>query len=152
MFKGDSMGSDSTAESLSEIEKKTLQVLESSKTKGTEEISKQAGLPIDSVRRALQWLKEKKLIELEEKTEKALKLSAAGKSSLRKGLPEKMFIEALQELGGKSALEEVKKKSQLNTPELHVSMGLAKKNAWVSIQKGENGLELELTGLEKDFS
>ena len=138
-----------TIASLSEIEKKTLSALDSITGKKPEQIATDAALPIDSVRRALQWLKEKNLIELNEKTSKRIKLSASGKSSLRKGLPEKMFMEALQELGGKAGLRDIKQKSQLNTPELHVSMGLAKKNAWISIQKTEKGPELELTGLEK---
>ena len=137
------------AASLSEIEKKTLKALDPSSAKSAGEISKQSGLPIDSVRRALQWLKEKELIELTESRESGLKLGPAGKSSFRKGLPEKMFVQALTELGGKATLDDVKKKSQLNTPELHASMGLAKKNAWISIQKGEKGVELGLTGLEK---
>jgi len=139
------------AASLSEIEKKTLKALDSSKAKSPEEISKLSGLPIDSVRRALQWLKEKELIELRENQEACIKLEPAGKSSLRKGLPEKMFVQALKELGGKATLDAVKKKSMLNTPELHASMGLAKKNAWISILGGEKGVELELTGLEKDL-
>jgi phenylalanyl-tRNA synthetase alpha chain len=139
------------AASLSEIEKKTLKALDSSNEKSAKDVSTQSGLPIDSVRRALQWLKEKELIELKENKEECIKLSPAGKSSLRKGLPEKMFVQALKELSGKETLDAVKKKSQLNTPELHASMGLAKKNAWISIQKGEKGVELELTGLEKDL-
>ena len=145
------MDSAQLATSLSEIEKKTLRALDPSSEKSPEEISTQSDLPIDSVRRALQWLKEKELIELKENKESGLKLSPAGKSSLRKGLPEKMFVQALKELGGKAALDAVKKKSMLNTPELHASMGLAKKNAWISIQKGEKGVELGLTGLEKDL-
>ncbi len=135
--------------SISAIEKETLKALESEKAKGPKEIAGDANIPLDSVRRAVQWLKEKNLIQLEEQEEKSLKLSPAGKSSLRKGLPEKMFIEALQRLGGKAALEEVKKESKLNTPELHASMGLAKKNAWLTISKGEKGVELGLTGLEE---
>jgi len=135
-------------ESLSEIERKALKALEKGGGR-PEEIAKQAGLPIDSVRRAMQWLKEKNLIELREQKEQGLKLSAAGGSSLRKGLPEKMFVEALQQFGGKASMDAVRKKSQLNAPEFNAAMGLAKKNAWISIQKGASGVELELTGLEK---
>ncbi len=143
-----SLDSSKVAASLSEIEKKTLRALEAGKGK-PEEIAKRAAMPIDSVRRALQWLKEKQLIELREHSERGMKLTAAGKSSLGKGLPEKMFIEALAELGGKGLMEAVRQKSQLNTPEFNVAMGLAKKNAWVSIHKTEKGVQIELTGLEK---
>ncbi len=139
------------AASLSEIERRTLKALDKGKGKSPRDISEEAKLPIDSARRALQWLKEKSLIDLSERKEKSLKLMPAGKSSLRKGLPEKMFVEALAELNGKALMGAVRKKSQLNTPEYHAAMGLAKRNAWISIQKTDKGIELELTGLEKDL-
>jgi len=138
------------AESLSEIEAKSLNALGTGKFMAVQEIGEKSGLPIDSVRRALEWLKEKNLIELKEEKKESLVLTAIGKSSLRKALPERLFVEALQGLGGKASLEEVFKKSQLNRPEFNVAMGLAKRNAWISIQKGKETM-LEFTGLEKDF-
>jgi len=138
------------AESLSRIEAKALGALDSEKFLLPEEIAKESGLPIDSVRRAVEWLKEKGLIEIVEEQEESLVLTAVGKSSLAKALPERLFVEALQALGGKGSLEQVYKKSQLNRPELNVAMGIAKRNAWISIRKGEETL-LELTGLEKGF-
>ncbi len=138
------------AKSLSKIEAKALKALDRERFKGLEEIGAKAGLPVDSVRRALQWLKEKSLIELKEESSEENALTAIGKSSLRKGLPERLFIEALKALGGKASLEEVFKKSQLNRPEFNVAMGLAKRNAWISILPEEE-TTLEFTGLEKNF-
>ena len=136
--------------SLSDIEKNTMLSLGSGE-KTPQQLAEDSGLPIDSVRRALQWLKEKQLIELSEIEERLLSLSPAGGSSFRKGLPEKMFVEALVELGGSAGMDELRKQSKLNTPEFNASMGLAKKNAWISIQKSDKGIVLELTGLEKDL-
>ncbi len=138
------------SESLSSIEAKSLKALDSGKFLLPEEIAKKSGLPIDSVRRALEWLKEKSLIDLAEERQELLVLTAIGKSSLAKALPERLFVEALQQLGGKGSLEQVYKKSQLNRPELNVAMGIAKRNAWISIKAGKETL-LELTGLEKGF-
>jgi len=138
------------AKTLSEIEKRALKALDGTGFRTVSEIGQDSGLPIDSVRRALEWLKEKELIELVEEKEEKLALTAIGKSSLRKALPERLFMEALQELGGKGSLEEVYRKSQLNRPELNVAMGLAKKNAWISIKSGKEPV-LEFTGLEKEF-
>jgi phenylalanyl-tRNA synthetase alpha chain len=138
------------AESLSAIEAKALRALEKEKFLSLEEIASASGLPLDSVRRSIQWLKEKGLIELEEEKWEELVLTAIGKSSLRKGLPERLFMDALRDLGGKASLEEVFKKSQLNRPEFNVAMGLAKRNAWISIMPGKETV-LEFTGLEKNF-
>ena len=141
----------SIAESLSEIEKQSLRALSVSDFKTAEEIAAKSGIPADSARRAISWLNEKELIELQEQKATELKLTQMGKSSLSKGLPEKIFMRALKELGGKAELSEVQKKSQLNTPELNAAMGLAKRNAWISTLKGEKGLLLELTGLERQL-
>ncbi len=138
------------AESLSEIEAKALKALNAEQFLDVREISEKAQMPIDSVRRAVQWLKEKCLIELAEEKQEKLVLTQIGKSSLGNRLPERLFIEALQALGGKATLEQVFKKSQLNRPELNVAMGIAKRNAWIAMKRGKE-IELELTGLEKQL-
>ncbi len=138
-----------TAESLSEIERKTINALDKQRFLSIKEIGENAGLPIDSVRRSVQWLQEKGLIELQEKKGEKLQLTSVGKSSLRNGLPERLFVEALQALGGKAGLEELREKSHLNAPEFNVAMGIAKRNAWVAVKKSAERTELELTGLEK---
>ncbi len=137
-------------ESLSEIEATALKALDQEKFAKFEEISEKSGLPIDSVRRAIAWLAEKELAKISEEREEVILLSAIGKSSLRKALPERLFVEAVQNLGGKGSLDEVYKKSQLNRPEFNVAMGLAKRNAWISIVPGKETM-IELTGLEKEF-
>ncbi len=137
-------------ESLSIIETKALKALDSEKPETMEKIAQKSGLPIDSVRRAIEWLKEKELAKVEEEKTETIVLTAIGKSSLNKALPERLFVEALQQMDGKGSLENVFKKSQLNRPEFNVAMGLAKRNAWISIQRGKKTV-LEFTGLEKDF-
>ena len=137
-------------ESLSAIEAKALKALDSEKPETMEKIANKSGLPIDSVRRAIEWLKEKELANVKEERRETIVLTAIGKSSLNKALPERLFIEALQQLNGKGSLEDVFKKSQLNRPEFNVAMGLAKRNAWISIMGGKETL-LEFTGLEKEF-
>jgi phenylalanyl-tRNA synthetase alpha chain len=138
------------AETLSAIEAKALGALAQGEFEPPEEIAKKASLPIDSARRAIEWLKEKGLVEIEEQRQEQVALTAVGKSSLRKGLPERLFAEALQQLGGRAQLEEVFRASQLNRPEFNVAMGIAKRNAWISISGGKETM-LEFTGLEKDF-
>lgn len=138
------------ASSLSDIERATLKALAAREELSIEELSSESRLNIDSVRRAVNWLREKGFVELKETSKSSLKLTPAGKSSLSKGLPERMFVEALQQLGGKASIDDVRKKSLLNTPEFNVAMGIAKRNAWIAIRK-EKGIVLELTGLEKQL-
>ncbi len=142
---------DKIAAELSEIENATLSALKGGKELQITDLAAETRLNIDSVRRAVEWLKEKGLIELKEQKKEAFNLTAAGKSSFSKGLPEKMFVETLRDLGGKASLEEIRKKSQLNVPEMNVAMGIAKRNAWVSIRKEGEKIILELTGLEKQI-
>jgi len=137
-------------ESLSEIEVTCLKALDLKELKGLDEIAGSARIPIDSVRRALEWLREKNLVEVVEEKDERLVLTAIGKSSLRKALPERLFVEALVELGGRGSLDQVHKKSQLNRPEFNVAMGIAKRNAWISVTPGKETV-LELTGLEKEL-
>ncbi len=144
------MGIEETAQALSEIERKTLISLKDRNLKNAEEISKSANINIDSVRRAIMWLKEKALIDLIESAKTHVSLTAEGKEFLGKGLPEKIFIEAIAEAGGKAKLAEAQKKANLGK-EIDFVLGIAKRNAWVSIHKEGNEIVLELTGLEKDL-
>jgi phenylalanyl-tRNA synthetase alpha chain len=144
------MGEMNLAKELSSIEKSLLAVLKDSTFTGIEKLAKEANLNIDSARRAAEWLREKGLAELREVPVETLGLTAAGSSSFSKGLPEKMFVEAISARGGRAELGELKKESHLNMPEFNAAMGIAKKNAWISIRKEKDTVILELTGIEKD--
>lgn len=137
------------AKELSEIERTCILVLKDGKKRQIYELAAETKLPLDSVRRVAQWLNEKELILITKEENVALGLTQAGRSSLSKGLPEKMFIEAIVKNGGKAELNQLKKESMLNEPEFNVAMGIAKRNAWISIRKETEKVVLELTGLEK---
>ena len=139
-----------TAGALSEIERNTLIALRDGRLKNAEQIANSAGINIDSARRAIMWLKEKALIDLIESAKMQISLTAAGKEALQKGLPEKRFIEAIKQAGGRQKLGEAQKKAGLEK-EIDFVLGIAKRNAWVSLHKEGDELILELTGLEKDL-
>src|SRR3989338_7409110 len=140
-----------TIKSLSDIERQTIRYLSEKKPKTIEEISDESKLHIDSVRRAVNWLTEKKLAKTDTQTQSEWKLTPAGKSSLSNGLPEILFLRAITDLNGKATLEQIYKKSQLNRPELNAAMGLCRKNAWITVSKQENEVVLELTGIESEI-
>ena len=139
-----------TAQALSEIERKTLIALKDGRLRNAEEISSSANINIDSVRRAIMWLKEKALVDLIENAKMHTALTASGKEALQKGLPERKFIEAIKQAGGRERLTEAQKKAGLQK-EIDFVLGIAKRNAWISIHKEGNEIVLELTGLEKDL-
>lgn len=144
-------GLEKTANELSDIERTTLAALSTEQAMSLDEIASRTKLNTDSVRRSAAWLSEKKLAILETSKTEKISLTQAGKSSLSNGLPEKLFVEALVVLGKNASLEQAYQKSQLNRPEFNAAMGLAKKNAWISIQKQGNEIRLSLTGLEQEL-
>lgn len=119
------------ASELSEIEKAVLRVMINEKTLGINEIAKAGKLNIDSVRRAINWLNEKKLIDLQEKT--AEKFVVTEKAD---DLPEKKFLLALEELNGKASLNEIGKKAGLSREEFNAALGTNKKLCYIGIISG----------------
>lgn len=132
------------ARALSEIEVKTLNTL---KTHGALEISniaKYAGIPEDSVRRALSWLLEKGLVKVSGEQELGI-LTEKGIDAIEKGLPERILANTLKELGGRASIEQARNKSGLDKNEFNAALGYAKRLNWIVFNKGL----IELTGLEE---
>ncbi len=136
-------------ETLSLIEKKALKVLKEQE-QTFQDIAEATGMNKDSTMRALFWLTEKGFAEMQENKIHAIGLSEQGKLALEKGLPEKRFVLALKELGGQASLKKITDKTGMGK-EANIAFGKAKKNAWISLQKTEKGLMLELTGLEENL-
>jgi len=132
---------ENTARALSEIEVKTLKALSTGK-ETVSVVSKKAGIPLDSVRRALAWLSEKGLVEVGA-GEESLVLNERGIEAKENGIPARRLANALKEKGGKAAMKELHGKMQKN--ELSAALGIAKRMNWVVFAQGK----IELTGLEK---
>jgi len=130
------------AKALSEIEVKTLKVLAQG-NKTISVISEKAGIPLDSVRRALAWLSEKELVAVGE-GEESLVLNEHGLNAQKKGIPARRLALALKEKGGKAEMKELH--GALEKNELSAALGTAKRMNWVMFAQGK----MELTGLEKE--
>ena len=63
------------------LEKKVLKVLRSKNLADLEQIVNESDLTIDQIRRSIEWLKEKKLVDLEIKEEKTISLGKEGKKA-----------------------------------------------------------------------
>src|SRR3989344_4479887 len=102
-----------------------------------------SGLTETEVNRALSWLNNKKLINISEEKKEIIDLDNNGKNYLKNSLPERRFLNSLQE---PLNLEEIKNKSCLDNDELRISLGILKKKNAIEIKEKvsltENGKKL----------
>lgn len=124
------------------LEKKVLPALE--KATAFHEIVGVTGLQEVEVMRALQWLQNKGVLQLDEEIQELVELDENGKQYAEKGLPEKHFLNALEAAAGVS-LQTIQELSRLDRDELTVSLGILKKKNAVAIQKEGKELVVSLT-------
>ncbi len=134
---------DNIIKSLHPLERKLLQVMKTKKPKTLELLQRESGLKQVEVMRALQWLSNKKIIELKSSKKKLILLDSNGEQVKKSGLPEKQVILFL------------KKKKQASLPILKkefgevigFSIGLLKKKAAITTEKTVKGLILSITSV-----
>ena len=126
-------------------ERKVLPILK--ETSRFEEIAKKTGLQKVEVMRALQWLQNKKLVRINKELKEQISLDENGIKYLEKGLPEKKFLEQIK---GKSALDDIEKNSGLSKQELGVSLGILKSKGAIEITK-ENGIIVQITDIGREL-
>jgi phenylalanyl-tRNA synthetase alpha chain len=117
-------------ESLSPIEKRILPVL-TSKTESIDEITIKSGLDKTSILRALEFLKNKKLAEVNSKEDKLVDLDVNGILYLKKGLPERRLLNEVSEK--KSIPLGDLQKIGLNENEAKIALGVLRKKAMINI-------------------
>ena len=95
----------------------------------------------------LNSLSERGLIQLEIIEIESYSLTDEGEDYLEKGLPEIRLFHALQELGGKSNLDEAIQKSGLTPQEKGIAISWARKSKWIEIlnEDGVSFLVAKLT-------
>ena len=103
------------------LEKKVLKVLRSKNLADLEQIVNESDLTIDQIRRSIEWLKEKKLVDLEIKEEKTISLGKEGKKAKENGLPEKRLVDKLNN-DEKIELEKLFARSDLEQDELSAAL------------------------------
>ncbi len=118
-------------DSLNPGERKVLPLLET--TSDFNELVTKTKLKDIEVMRALQWLQNKKLIELKEELKEVVELDANGNIYLKQGLPEKKFLDAIK--NKPLTLEQIERKTNLNKTEIGISLGALKSKAAIEMQK-----------------
>ncbi|PJE81306.1 phenylalanine--tRNA ligase subunit alpha [Candidatus Pacearchaeota archaeon CG10_big_fil_rev_8_21_14_0_10_32_42] len=120
-------------ESLSINEKKILPYLEE---KNISEICKKSNLDKVSVLRALEYLNNKKIIELETQKKKVIDVGVNGALYKKRGLPERRLLLLLDERRI-IPLGDAEKDSGLSPDEFKISLGVLKGKAFIEIKNGK---------------
>ncbi len=92
---------------LHDIERKLLLILKNTALT-LEEIAERSNLHIDQVRRGVEWLRYKNLVETVEKEKRVITLGNNGLDALRNGLPEHRVVDAIKELGDGLSIKDLK--------------------------------------------
>lgn len=135
------------AKNLHPLERKILPYLK--KHNSLKELINASKLKEVEVVRALQWLQNKKVLEIKTlETELAI-LDLNGQTYKEEGLPERKFIKALSK--GVKTIKELQEETKLTRDELNSCIGLLKKNNLITIKK-EKELLIFLTSEGEHYS
>ena len=120
-------------ESLSPNERKVLPHI---KENNLGEIAKKSNLDKTAVMRVLEFLQNKKIIELSQEKKKVVELGVNGALYKKKGLPERRLLNILNE---KHILElsQAQKQAGLSNDEFKAAIGALKKKALIELKKGK---------------
>jgi len=130
-------------ESLSPNERKIIRFLNED---SIEEVSEKSELDKTSVLRALEFLSNKKAVEISTKQEKIVELGINGLLYVKNGLPERRLASLIGEKGSVS-LKDAGKQSGLNNNEFKAALGVLKKKALIDLVNGN----IILTGNKGDI-
>ncbi len=143
-----------TIGALHRYERRVLPILPSNSY--LHEIAAAVGLKEVEAMRALQWLQNKKIINLKTEEREKIRLDANGMLYLKKGMPEHRFLEALSDK--ETSISKMLGKAGLTKEELNVCLGLLRSKAAIHLTKNkdfkvkitEHGKELLREGFEEE--
>ena len=113
------------------IEQKILKSLLEKQNLTPEDLCEKTHLSIDQVRRGIEWLKFKELVQVNESEKSFVGLGKMGNEALEKGLPERQLVNYLKSIDGFSC-EISQAKNELKN-EFSPAIANAKKNGWIEI-------------------
>jgi phenylalanyl-tRNA synthetase alpha chain len=100
-------------------------------------------LTLDQIRRGLEWLKFKNIIELE-KTSTLISLDELGRNAIKHGLPERSLVKAIRD--GNRTIPAILEKGLLVQNEINIAISKAKSNKWIDLFPSKSdGLTFKLT-------
>ena len=115
------------------IEHKILKSLLEKQNLSPEELSEKTQLSIDQIRRGIEWLKFKNLIQINESEKNFVALGKRGNDAFEKGLPERQLVNYLKTVFGYSC--EINDAKNHLKNEFSPAIANAKKNGWMEIHE-----------------
>jgi phenylalanyl-tRNA synthetase alpha chain len=107
-----------------------------------ERLVKQSGLSDAAVMRAALALQERGLVRINQRKETVLKLNAEGMLHVRKGLPERRLVNALENLGGKASRKSAFEGASLEKQFIPIALGWAQKKKWTKFDSKADVLQV----------
>ncbi|MGI0052289.1 MAG: hypothetical protein ACRD8K_11180, partial [Nitrososphaeraceae archaeon] len=99
-------------------------------------------LTLDQVRRGLEWLKFKNIIEFD-KTDNLISLDEFGTNAIKLNLPERRLVKAIRE--GNLTISKIIEKGLLTQSEINIAISKAKFNKWIDLSSSKiEGLTFKL--------
>jgi phenylalanyl-tRNA synthetase alpha chain len=123
---------------LHEIEKKIISSLKINENQTPEQLEESTKLSSDQIRRGIEWLRLKEIINVNETQKIFYRLGKNGLESLENGLPEKRLLQLLFD-GPRNITDLQKELGSVFGP----SIGLARKNNWIETNNNEISLKIK---------
>ena len=95
---------------------------------------------MDQIRRGVEWLRQKKLVDVSDFTNSSYSLGKNGLDALKNGSPERRLVNIVK--GGPKTFDEIR--SSLQGPDFNAAIAHAKKNGWINIEKTDTGSKISL--------
>jgi len=129
------------------LEKKALSILLRRKEMELEELAKESNENVDQLRRVVEWLRAKKLVDVEVKTRTMVSLGKEGAEIAAHGLPEALLARFLASKEGPLPLSQVNAQLSMEPAAFNAALGRARQQGWIRVEKGAEGLTAASTAL-----
>ena len=117
------------------IERSILNSLSSSDNIPVSSLVANTGLPVDQVRRGIEWLKFKRLIVIEQISTQRIFITSEGAEAAKNGLPERRLVNSLKE--GNVTLAQVLASGAIKNEEINAAIAGARRNQWIQLIDGK---------------
>ena len=117
------------------IERSILNSLSSSDHIPVSSLVASTGLPIDQIRRGIEWLKFKRLIVIEQISTQRIFVTSEGMEAAKNGLPERRLVNSLKE--GNVTLAQVLASGAIKNEEINAAIAGARRNQWIQLIDGK---------------
>jgi phenylalanyl-tRNA synthetase alpha chain len=117
------------------IERSILKSLSGSDHIPVRSLAANTGLPIDQVRRGIEWLKFKRLIVIEQISTQRVFMTSEGVEASKNGLPERRLVNSLKE--GNVTLGQVLASGAIKNEEINAAIAGARRNQWIQLIDGK---------------